>query len=157
MPFKGLSKHVEDIEALMKSSPETQVIIDHWGFFLQPATGFGERSLDDASWTALLKLKDYPQVHVKISALFRVSTETSPFPELSERLKQLLSTFGSARLLWGSDFPYATEHSTYSEAVMAPEAWPVWAEMSEEDRTNLVHDTAARLYGLPLARSEREL
>ncbi|CAE7563985.1 ligI [Symbiodinium natans] len=152
MPFKGLSQHVEDIEALMKSSPSTQVIIDHWGFFLQPATGFGERALDEASWEALLRLSSYPQVHVKISALFRVSQGKSPFPELSERLQQLLSTFGSARLLWGSDFPYATEHTTYAEAVLAPESWPAWAEMSEEDRTNLVHDTAAKLYGLPLAR-----
>ncbi|CAE7754559.1 unnamed protein product [Symbiodinium sp. CCMP2592] len=157
MPFKGLSQHVEDIEALMKSSPETQVIIDHWGFFLQPATGFGERSLDEASWDALLKLSAYPQVHVKISALFRVSMAKTPFPELSERLKKLLEMFGSSRLLWGSDFPYATEHSSYAEAVMAPESWPAWAEMSEEDRTNLVHDTAARLYGLPLATGAGEL
>ena len=27
---------------------------------------------------------------------------------------------------------YATEHTSYSEAVAAPEAWTVWAEMSEE-------------------------
>lgn len=32
------------------------------GFFLQPATGFGERSFDEASWHRLLQLSRYPQV-----------------------------------------------------------------------------------------------
>ena len=49
------------IFAYMSTYALYQVIIDHWGFFLQPATGFGERSLDEASWQALLKLSEYPQ------------------------------------------------------------------------------------------------
>ncbi|CAK9030001.1 2-pyrone-4, partial [Durusdinium trenchii] len=31
MPFKGLSQHADDLEALLKSNERTQVIIDHWG------------------------------------------------------------------------------------------------------------------------------
>ena len=31
------------------------------GFFLQPATGFGERSFDEASWKSVLTLSQYPQ------------------------------------------------------------------------------------------------
>ncbi|CAJ1421495.1 unnamed protein product [Effrenium voratum] len=147
MPFKGLSQHVADIEALMEHSPETQVIIDHWGFFLQPATGFGERSLDEESWQALLKLQKYPQVHVKISALFRVSSEGLPFSSLSERLKELLGSFGASRLLWGSDFPYCSEHGTYGDHVQALESWPVWQDMSEADKHRLLYGTAAELYG----------
>lgn len=154
MPFKGLSQHLENLEELLKFEPKTQVIIDHWGFFLQPATGLGERSFDEASWKGLLKLSQYPQVHVKISALFRVAPDALPFLSLSDRLKELLKTFGSQRLLWGSDFPYALEHSSYAEAVQAPEAWPIWQEMSEEDRRNLLHDTCAKLYGLPLLKEE---
>ena len=30
MTFKGLTKHADDIEALMQSSPSTLVVIDHW-------------------------------------------------------------------------------------------------------------------------------
>jgi len=151
MPFKGLSRHASEVEALLHSSPETQVLIDHWGFFLQPATGVGERAVDSDSWDALLRLSSFPQVHVKVSALFRVAADPWPFASLSDRLKQLLATFGSERLLWGSDFPYATEHSEYGPAVHAVEEWPVWQEMSETDRRNLVSDTAARLYRLPPA------
>lgn len=154
MPFKGLSQHIDDLEELLKSNEKTKVIIDHWGFFLQPATGFGERSFDEASWKSVLKLSQYPQVYVKISALFRVAPDASPFSSLSDRLKELLKVFGSQRLLWGSDFPYATEHTSYAEAVQAPESWPVWQEMTEEDQRNLLHDTAAKLYGLPLLSKE---
>ena len=41
MAFKGLAKHAAEIEALMRESPKTLTIIDHWGFPVQPATGEG--------------------------------------------------------------------------------------------------------------------
>jgi len=149
MPFKGLSLHMAEIEALLKSSPSTKVVIDHWGFFLQPATGFGEdRGVDEKSWEGLLSLASYPQVCVKLSALFRVSKDSWPFASLSDRLAQLLQVFGSERLLWGSDFPYATEHTEYTPATRALEEWPAWGAMSEADRSNVLVGTAARLYGL---------
>merc|ERR1712224_506003 len=94
MPFKGLSQHIDEVRLLLADSPQTKVIIDHWGFFLQPATGFGERTLDEDSWKSLLSLKDYPQVHVKLSAMFRVSADKAPFESLSERLSILLKSFG---------------------------------------------------------------
>ena len=37
------------------------LVFDAAGFFLQPATGFGERSFDEASWKSVLKLSQYPQ------------------------------------------------------------------------------------------------
>lgn len=150
MPFKGLGSHATEIEALLRASPETKVIIDHWGFFLQPATGFGDdRAFDEASWQSLLALSAFPQVSVKLSALFRVAKDPLPFSSLSERLEVLLEKFGSARLLWGSDFPYATEHSDYATATVAMEAWPAWETLADEDRTNILYATSARLFGLP--------
>ncbi|CAE8639289.1 unnamed protein product, partial [Polarella glacialis] len=57
-----LSRHAADIEKLLTSSPVTQVIIDHWGFFLQPATGSGEdRLVDEESWQSLLRLAAFKQ------------------------------------------------------------------------------------------------
>lgn len=149
MPFQGLSKHVEEVLALLESSPETLVIIDHWGFFLQPALGFGDdRVLDEESWQALLKLSEYPQVHVKVSALFRVASDAWPFASLSDRFEQLLEAFGARRLLWGSDFPYVTEHCEYSAAVHAIEEWPVWETLSDADRSCILHGTAEKLFRL---------
>merc|ERR1712194_345341 len=138
----GLSRHIVEIEALLRVSPETTVVIDHCGFFLQPAVGVGDdRSLDEDSWKALLKLSSFPQVHVKVSALFRLAMDPWPFASLSTRLTELLKAYGSDRLFWGSDFPYATEHSEYAAAVLAVEEWPAWKEMAETDRANLVSNT----------------
>mmetsp|Transcript_99028 Transcript_99028/g.288826 ORF Transcript_99028/g.288826 Transcript_99028/m.288826 type:complete len:367 (-) Transcript_99028:124-1224(-) len=149
MPFKGLSRHMVEIEALLESSPSTKVLIDHWGFFLQPATGHGDdRSIDEKSWEGLLKLASYPQVCVKLSALFRVAQDPFPFTSLSSRLEQLLKAFGSERLLWGSDFPYVTEHTEYGPATRVLEQWPAWEALGEDGRANILAGTASRLYGL---------
>eukprot|EP00448_Togula_jolla_P020006 CAMPEP_0170584618 /NCGR_PEP_ID=MMETSP0224-20130122/8779_1 /TAXON_ID=285029 /ORGANISM="Togula jolla, Strain CCCM 725" /LENGTH=359 /DNA_ID=CAMNT_0010908053 /DNA_START=62 /DNA_END=1140 /DNA_ORIENTATION=- len=140
MPFKGLSQHVTEVEALLRSSPPTRVIIDHWGFFLQPATGSGDdRTVDEESWNQLLRLSSYPQVFVKISALFRVAADSWPYASLSQRLEQLIDTYGSERLLWGSDFPYVSEHTSYSQAAVALEEWPVWKEI--QSRSGLTCST----------------
>ncbi|CAK9031777.1 Probable glucuronoxylan glucuronosyltransferase F8H (FRA8 homolog) (Protein FRAGILE FIBER 8 homolog) [Durusdinium trenchii] len=154
--FRGIRRILRRRRRKSRTSTKAFYFKDATGFFLQPATGFGERSFDEASWHRLLQLSRYPQVHVKISALFRVAEDPPPFPSLSKRLKELLNVFGSQRLLWGSDFPYATEHSSYAEAVHALEAWPIWEEMSKEDRQNILYATTARLYGL-LATEDREL
>ena len=39
MCFKGLLPQLSAINALLDSSPETALILDHFGFFRQPATG----------------------------------------------------------------------------------------------------------------------
>jgi len=148
MAFKGLSRHIAEVEALVQAAPETQVIIDHWGFFLQPATGAGERHLDEESWASVLRLASHPQVFIKLSALFRVASDPWPFVSLSDRLAQLLGKFGSERLLWGSDFPFATDFSDYGAATLSLERWPIWEGLSEAQRNDIFFGTANRLFKL---------
>lgn len=155
MPFKGLSQHMAEITKLLAHSPQTKVIIDHWGFFLQPADGFSEhRQIIEDDWKCLKELgANYPQVFVKISAFFRVASDPWPFTSLSERLQELVGIFGSQRLLWGSDFPYATEFSDYYKAARTLEEWPMWQEMSKSIRDNILGGTAARVFKLPTSAS----
>ena len=63
--------HVELVE-LIEKYPETKLVIDHAGFFVQ------EGRISEESWRLLLSLASYPQVYVKFSALFRISLESSP-------------------------------------------------------------------------------
>lgn len=72
------------------------------GFFRQPATGgllADAASNDEGAWGELLDLAQYPQVYVKISALFRTSAETPPHLDLQPRVAQLLKAFGPQRLM----------------------------------------------------------
>ncbi|KAK9820308.1 hypothetical protein WJX72_008774 [[Myrmecia] bisecta] len=80
MPFKGLLKHIHDIEVLCQDYPATHVVIDHFGFCRCD-------NLDSQEWQRLLGLARYPQVYVKASALFRVSGQ--PYPYLDKYLEAL--------------------------------------------------------------------
>eukprot|EP00547_Thalassionema_nitzschioides_P007732 CAMPEP_0194223980 /NCGR_PEP_ID=MMETSP0156-20130528/36404_1 /TAXON_ID=33649 /ORGANISM="Thalassionema nitzschioides, Strain L26-B" /LENGTH=62 /DNA_ID=CAMNT_0038955345 /DNA_START=63 /DNA_END=248 /DNA_ORIENTATION=- len=62
------------------------MILDHFGF-----TSFTDEG--SAAFQQLLKLAQHPQVHVKISALFRL--QASSYDKIkAERLEPLLESFG---------------------------------------------------------------
>ena len=70
----GVAKYISDLVELINAHPDTKLIIDHMGFFVQ------EGKISEDSWLKLLSLSMYPQVYVKISALFRLSLQPSaPF------------------------------------------------------------------------------
>lgn len=157
MAFGGLRPHVPALEELLAASPSTRVVIDHLGFFRQPATGglLGEAAAnDEQAWAALLALGAHPQVHVKVSAPFRVSAEPPPFHDLAPRVEALLSAYGPDRLLWGSDWPYCTRGGqastavaqTYEQAARVPTFWRA-AGLDETALAQLMGVTAARLFG----------
>jgi len=142
MCFKGLDLHFDDIQELLKSNPNTKVIIDHFGFFKQGSNTLED---DDRIFSQLLSLAKYPQVHVKVSAYFRLSRESYPYADLQPRLAQLLSEYGSSRLLWGSDYPFVKNECGYSEAVQALFSWGE-LNLSQPDIKNIFEDTALSLF-----------
>ena len=65
MCFKGLLPQLPALTALLDASPATTLIVDHLGFFRQPATGGLQgagAANDEAAWEALLALAARPQV-----------------------------------------------------------------------------------------------
>jgi predicted TIM-barrel fold metal-dependent hydrolase len=156
MAFGGLPPHLPRLKALLAASPPTILIIDHLGFFRQPATGglLGDAARnDETAWRELVALASHPQVHVKVSALFRASGEAPPFSDLAPRVEALLAAYGARRLLWGSDFPYCTRGGqsptavaqTYEQAVAVPTFWRA-AGLDEPALAMLMGGNAARLF-----------
>ena len=167
MAFKGLGPFVADLEALCKEYPQTTLVIDHLGFFRQPAIGgqLGDAAAnDEASWKGLLALSAHPQVHVKVSALFRTSAEPPPFGDLAARLGALIEAYGTQRLMWGSDYPFALPGGfplpegvaktpasmSYADAVAVPSQWEVPA-LDDASLADLMGGNAARLFGFQCA------
>jgi predicted TIM-barrel fold metal-dependent hydrolase len=138
MCFQGLQLHYEDIVALLKASPETTLILDHFGFTSITPEG-------DAAFEQLLKLADYSQVIVKISALFRLNVP-SPYDRVRrERFEPLLEAFGPDRLVYGSDFPYALEQpESYGGMLKLVQTW---VGKKESISNALFHGTAERIFG----------
>jgi predicted TIM-barrel fold metal-dependent hydrolase len=118
MCFQGLQLHYDDIVELLKSSPKTTMILDHFGF-----TRFTEEG--EAAFEQLLTLAHFPQIVIKISALFRLN-DTSPYELVrKERFEPLLKAFGPSRLMFGTDFPYVLEQEPekYEGMVRLVSSW----------------------------------
>ena len=139
MCFQGLELHYDDIVALLKASPQTTCILDHFGF-----TSLTEKG--DAAFQQLLKLADYPQVIVKISALFRLNDD-SPYERVrTERFEPLLERFGSDRLMFGTDFPFVLEEVQSYKGMV--ELVSKWTESHDDSvQKALFHGTAERAFG----------
>ncbi|GAB5355767.1 hypothetical protein AAMO2058_000233700 [Amorphochlora amoebiformis] len=148
MCFKGLPNHIDDIKSLIQHSPKTSLIIDHWGFFRQPATGGLDPNtkINEDAWQQLLDLSRYPNVYVKLSALFRVSGDEK-YHDLRPRLKQLVDKFGAKRLMWGSDYPYALLNGGYECSVDALKQWHESGVLTSEEFEAICGGTATKLFG----------
>jgi len=139
MCFKGLGLHFDDIISLIEKSPNTQLVLDHLGFCALNDAG------DDA-FNLLLKLSKYPNVSVKVSALFRNNGDKDNFPyEMikNERFDPLLESFGPDRLMVGSDFPFVLEtEGGYIGAIKTVKSW-----LNDDDAKAVLSGTAERLFG----------
>ena len=134
MCFKGFDLHYEDVLELIHSSPETVCILDHFCF---------TRLDNDENFDKLLSLAKYENVIVKISALFRQG-DVSPYDNVkTKRFLPLLQTFGSNRLMFGTDFPFVLEEDGYKETVDIVKGW------CEEDNdcAQIMSGTAERIFG----------
>ncbi|KAL6190630.1 hypothetical protein ACLB2K_037024 [Fragaria x ananassa] len=111
MCMKGLSLHISEIEELCTEFPSTVVLLDHLAFCKPPIN-----DEENQAFSALLKLSRFPQVYVKLSALFRVSRKPFPYDDISHTLPQVVSSFGANRVMWGSDFPFVVAECGYKGA-----------------------------------------
>lgn len=137
MCFQGLQLHYDDILSLLELSPKTTLILDHFGF-----TSFTKEG--EAAFSQLLQLAQYPQVVVKVSALFRLNDEPPYNRVRRERFLPLLEAFGPDRLMFGSDFPFVLEQpESYGGTVELVRSWLE----TDEQVSAVMHGTADRLFG----------
>jgi len=164
MCFKGLEFHLDDITNLLESSPTTTMILDHFSF-----TRFGsinsDRTTRDTTnnsnstnknedeefiFQQLLALgTQYPQLVIKISAMFRLKDpEGYPYERVrTERFVPLLAVFGPERLMFGSDFPFVLEQQGSYKAHLDLFT-SVWLrEESLVTKQLIMGGTAERLFG----------
>ena len=89
MCWKGLDPYLAELRTLATDYPVTAMIIDHLGFFRQAPNGglLGTAAVnDEGAWEGLIELSRFPNVHVKVSALFRSSAELPPHHDLGSRI-----------------------------------------------------------------------
>lgn len=143
--FGGLSKFSTKAKAVVGRHPGCNFVIEQMGFFLQPATGTGDgREVDEASFTDLLGFARYPNVYVKVAALYRLYRNSAD--ELVPRLQSLLDEFGAERLMWGSDFPFALDHGGIEQSLNEIEGILRSIGVTEAQRASILGATAQKLF-----------
>ena len=137
-----------ELGRLSERHPATAVAIDHFarigvdGFGKSPAVPGTVKEEDVAS---LVRLADYPMMHVKLSAFYALGKRTAPYDDMIPFIKTLLAAYGPERLMWGSDCPYqlAPGH-TYSASIGLIR--DRLDGISEEGREWLLRKTAERVF-----------
>jgi len=122
-------------------SREMPVIVDHMLHI--PAA----RGVDDANFQALLRLVGEGSVYVKVSAPYRLSTQSPDYPDARPFHDALLRA-NPERLLWGTDWP----HPSIPVEMMPDDGhlldlFAAWTADAEVRRKILV-ESPARLFGL---------
>lgn len=149
MCFNGLHLHFDDICKLIQESPNTPLIIDHFGFTrLQLNEDKTNNGVDDDhhNFQNLLSLSKFPNVYIKIAALFRLG-DTYPYEAVKvQRFEPLLREFGPQRLIFGTDFPYCLEaEGEYSSAVNIILQWT--SEYGDDVQRLIMAENSERLFG----------
>jgi len=91
----------------------------------------------------LLEYARYPQVHVGISRLFRISSAPYPHRDVWPVLEEVYRAFGARRLVWGSAYPEVLAVSDYSSSVRLLEELPF---VAAGDLERIRETNAARLW-----------
>ncbi|XP_074303296.1 uncharacterized protein LOC141637783 [Silene latifolia] len=141
MCMKGLNQHFSEIHELCTDYPSTTVLLDHLGFCKPPLV-----TEENAAFLNLLELSKFPQVHVKLSALFRVSREPFPYRDISSSLSQLVSSYGANRIMWGSDFPFVVPECGYEAAKNAACVIAKAANLSSSELEWILGGTVMKLF-----------
>ena len=153
MCFKGIRDHVPALTKWAAKYKNLKIIIDHMGFFRQPAVGAvvdenGINHNDEQHWNALLSLSNCKNIYIKISALFRLSGEPFPHNDLvrDKRIATLIQKFGAERLMWGSDWPYVMTGNqigmsdfAVKNLIEACRVFEIWNEKEHKFTDEVIH------------------
>ena len=130
----------ETAPTLRDIAREMTVIVDHLG--MVPAA----QGITDPNFQALLKLVGAGHAYVKLSAVYRLSTQFPDYPD-AQPLHEALVRANPKRLMWGTDWP----HPSIPAAVMPDDGHLLdlfhdWTP-DEQTRRRILVDTPARLFG----------
>ncbi len=134
------SHQMENALKLAREFPDTTFILLHCGM-LQDTSAAGV-----AAWRKGMKgLSTCPNVMVKISGIgtFERACREETWRPIIEHTIEL---FGAARCLYGSNFPIEGMWTSYANLISVVKA--CLSRCSHAEQRAVLHDTAARLYGL---------
>jgi predicted TIM-barrel fold metal-dependent hydrolase len=128
----------EDVARLAAEFPSQLFIVNHCG------TPVDRDAEGLAHWrNGLARMGKRDNIAIKISNFGAYSADKS-LPQLRETVMTCIDAFGTARSMFGTDYPVARRHMTYAAMVDAFTA--IIAGFSPAEQRALFHDNATRCY-----------
>jgi L-fuconolactonase len=129
-----------EVGALLESTPDLTVVIDH----------MADCPVDQpAELEKLTALRRYPNLFVKVSHTWSLSKQPYPWTDSQAHVKRLYEAFGPQRLMWATDWPIVenTAGASYEKALTL-----IQDEMkflNAEDKSWLLNKTIQRVWPFP--------
>ena len=150
---------LRDFCELAKATPETTIILDHFGTPLGTKSFRGQREAIFQQWKAdIVKLAECPNVYAKLGGLampdngfgWHEAVKPATSGELVSAQKRYylhtIECFGVNRCMFESNFP--VDKLSISYAVLWNAFKKIVANFSEDEKHALFYDTAAKVYRL---------
>lgn len=128
---------LDGVAVLARDHQRTAFVLDHLG---HPDVA------DAATWPAVLRLAELPNVHIKVSDFVTLSRRPFPFDDLFPFVRQVHAAFGAGRMMWASNFPHVLRGPGYAPSLTLVDA--ALPELSAYERAMIMGGTAARLWML---------
>ena len=131
----------DDVCALADRRPETRIVLAH--------AGLAENRDSDyfAAWPAQLAVfSTRPNVTVKISALASGADPNWCVDSIQPWIRQCIDTFGTARAMFGTNWPIDRLYGTYERLINAYRTCT--EDLTPAERNALFAATATDIYGL---------
>lgn len=129
---------IDTIAHVAQRFPRLQLVIDHAGCSVFEWTPLSARLNE---WKHMLELSSLPNVAAKASAYPEATGENYPFPIAQDLVREVTESFGSGRVMWGSNYTPARKVGTYSDSVQF--ARLATAELEKEDQAAVLAHTAS--------------
>jgi L-fuconolactonase len=109
--FLTYPRALDAIARLGQRHPALRIVVDHFG---SPDQG---RLADPDYLQSLERLARTPNVLVKLSGFYALSSEPYPHRDFAPLTARAVDLFGPGRLMWGSDFPFVAYANPYSASI----------------------------------------
>ena len=133
-----LPRHLTRLLRLVDNHPDLQFVLDHCA---KPRLAGG----DLVPWKKdIAEIAGRPNIVCKLSGLVTEAATDWQVADLRQAVDHVRASFGSIRLLWGSDWPVVNLAGGYAKWLAAAET--LLTDLSEDERAGVFGDNAARIY-----------
>jgi L-fuconolactonase len=139
----GFSRHLANFLTILKRYPNLRAVIDHC---MKPQIRNHETSRSElAFWShGMARLAGETGAFCKLSGLVTEAIADWSVEDLAPYADHVLSAFGPARVMWGSDWPVCRLQGSYEEWLTAAQS--LCSGLCDAEREDVFGGTAARFY-----------